>query len=50
MTFLAGCSQRRGGARAGVARARTSLPRATASRKNEREERSRNREIAKKQL
>ena len=49
-TFLARCSQRRGGARAGVARARPSLPRATASRKNEREERPRDREIAKKQL
>ena len=47
-TFLARCSQRRGGARAGVARARPSLPRATASRKNEREKRSRDREIAKK--
>ena len=49
-TFLARYSQRRGGARADVARARPSLPRATASRKNERGKRSRNREITKKQL
>ena len=47
-TFLARCSQRRGGARASVTRARPSLPRATASRKNEQKERSRDREIAKK--
>ena len=46
-TFLARYSQRRGGARADVARARPSLPRATASRKNERGKRSRDREIAK---
>ena len=49
-TFLARYSQRRGGATAGVARVRLSLPRATASRKHEREKRSRDREIAKKQL
>ena len=49
-TFLARFSQRRGDARARVARARPSLPRATASRKNERGKRSRDREIAKKQL
>ena len=42
-TFFARCSQRRGGARAGVARVRLSLPRTTASRKNEREKRSRDR-------
>ena len=46
-TFLARGSQRRGGARTGVARARPSLPRTTASRKNEREKRSRDREIPK---
>ena len=46
-TFLACYSQRRGGARAGVARARSSLPKTTASRKNERGKRSRDREIAK---
>ena len=45
-TFLARYSQRRGGARAGVARARPSLPRATASRKFERGKRSRDREIS----
>ena len=49
-TFLACYSQRRGGAIAGVAQARPSLPRTTASRKNEREKRSRDREIAKQQL
>ena len=46
-TFLARYNQRRGGARAGVAQARRSLPRATASRKYEREKRSRDREIRK---
>ena len=45
-TFLARCSQRRSGARASVARARPSLRRATASLKNERKERSRDREIS----
>ena len=48
--FLARCSQRRGAAKASVTRARPSLPRATASRKNKRGKRSRDREIAKKQL
>ena len=45
-TFLARYSHRRGGARASIARARPSLPRATASRKNKRKERSRDRENA----
>ena len=49
-TFLARFSQRRGGARASVGRARPSLPRATASRKKKRGKRSTDREIAKKQL
>ena len=49
-TFLARYSHHRGGARASVVRARPSLPRATASRKNEQKERSRDRENAKKRL
>ena len=47
-TFLARCSQRRGDARASLTRARPSLLRATASRKNKRGKRSRDQEIAKK--
>ena len=46
-TFFACYSQRRSGARAGVARARSSLRRTSASGKNEYEKRSRDREIAK---
>ena len=45
-TFLARCSQRRGDA--SLTRARPSLLRATASRKNKRGKRSRDQEIAKK--
>ena len=49
-TFLACYSQRSGGTRAGVERARPSVPKTTASRKIECEKRSRDREIAKWQL